>query len=168
MPSKATAGSASDLVDNSNLREGLMKRSTIVVVTSLLSVVCATLLIRSADADNGPTRTGWYLRVCRNNSVSPKIHFRIGGDEQSANDFSPWEKANPSANGWTTVSGSYDEKDFPANLRDNPDIWVSAEGDPHGQDEVCVMFRGNVKQGMTFSKDENKHVDQGDSGHCHC
>ncbi len=118
-----------------------------------------------------PTRVGWSVRVCHT-SEKPggRITFRFGLEQNSANDFPDWtwNKDDPARTGYFT-SGAYDEKDFPGGLIGPEKIWIKADNDPHGfNSEVCVMFGGVVKQGMTFDKDESHDVKNDESGNCHC
>lgn len=137
--------------------------------------VCPTITVHAGQPipTNGPipTRVGWSVRVCNiSGAVGERIAFRFGLNEDSANDYRAWDwyKLYPQCNDYS-VSGGSSEKDFPGGLIGPEKIWIKADNDPHNFDsEVCVLFGGVVKQGMTFTKDQTKDVENTDSGTCHC
>jgi len=148
-----------------------VRKVTLLFVGFALAMISDSAL--RADPTPVPiTRAGWYLRVChtsgRNDipNSGSRIAFRFGVDQNSSNYFPDWDwiKSNPAAHGYQEVVGS-DETDLPGGFLNSPQFWIKADSDPHGYDnEVCVMYKGQVKRDMKFSKDETHDVNQTDSG----
>jgi hypothetical protein len=102
---------------------------------------------------------GWGVRVC-DGTEAQAINFWAGYFVNNATVERFWFR-------W--VVGDRRDWEFQPSLLFKDRIWIKAEGDPHAQVNLCIVYAGDPKQGMTFGKDEEKPVGQNEhTNGCRC
>jgi hypothetical protein len=101
---------------------------------------------------------GWGVRVCDGTRVNA-IQFNVGYYRGNTRISRPWFK-------WYV--GDRRDFPFPPDLLFQQHIYLYADGEPHGQVNLCIVYNGQAKKSMTFDDDEDQDPDQGSSDSCVC
>ncbi len=101
---------------------------------------------------------GWGVRVCDGTRVDA-ISFRVGYYRGSTRISRPW---------FTWYVGDRRDFPFPPDLLFQQHVYLYADGQPHRQVNLCIVYNGRATKSMTFDEDEEQDPEQGDTDACVC